>query len=163
VVSARLWRRWSLSGREGMCSSLPPAELARRDSGVFKELKRLFPLRWKSERKRRRTEITEVIERWTGRVRSVFSVCACFCFWSDAVARLVTIDRTHSVDQGATGLQPDAGTMASGQFYSTFGHSFVERCSGLTSASGPLRDRRVRSIPACPVHATSASGRCFVT
>jgi hypothetical protein len=31
-----------LSGREGLESSLPPAELARRDSGVFEELKRLF-------------------------------------------------------------------------------------------------------------------------
>jgi hypothetical protein len=42
VVLARLRRRWSLSGREGLGSSLPPAELARRDSGVFDELKRLF-------------------------------------------------------------------------------------------------------------------------
>jgi hypothetical protein len=31
-----------LSGREGFESSLPPVELARRDSGVFEELKRLF-------------------------------------------------------------------------------------------------------------------------
>jgi hypothetical protein len=42
VVLARLRRRWSLSGREGLGSSLPPAEIARRDSGVFEELKRLF-------------------------------------------------------------------------------------------------------------------------
>jgi hypothetical protein len=42
VVLARLRRRWSLSSREGLGSSLPPAELARRDSGVFEELKRLF-------------------------------------------------------------------------------------------------------------------------
>jgi hypothetical protein len=42
VVLARLRRRWSLSGREGLWSSLPPAELARRDSGIFEELKRLF-------------------------------------------------------------------------------------------------------------------------
>jgi hypothetical protein len=42
VVLARLRRRWSLSGREGLGSSLPLAELARRDSGVFEELKRLF-------------------------------------------------------------------------------------------------------------------------
>jgi hypothetical protein len=46
-----------------------------------------FPLRQKSEKKRRRTEVTEVTGRWTGhglcltgRVRSVFIVCACFCF-----------------------------------------------------------------------------------
>jgi hypothetical protein len=31
-----------LSGREGLGSSLPLAELARQDSGVFEELKRLF-------------------------------------------------------------------------------------------------------------------------
>jgi hypothetical protein len=37
-----LRRRWSLSGREGLGSSLPPAELARRDSGIFDKLKRLF-------------------------------------------------------------------------------------------------------------------------
>jgi hypothetical protein len=42
VVLARLRRQWSLSGREALGSSLPPAELARRDSGVFKKLKRLF-------------------------------------------------------------------------------------------------------------------------
>jgi hypothetical protein len=42
VMLARLRRRWSLSGREGLGSSLPPAELARRDSAVFEELKRLF-------------------------------------------------------------------------------------------------------------------------
>jgi hypothetical protein len=42
VVLARLRRRWSLSGREGFGSSLPPAELVRRDSAIFEELKRLF-------------------------------------------------------------------------------------------------------------------------
>jgi hypothetical protein len=42
VVLALLQWRWSLSGREGLGSSLPPAELARRDSGIFEELKRLF-------------------------------------------------------------------------------------------------------------------------
>jgi hypothetical protein len=42
VVFARLRRRCSLSGREGLGSSLPPAELAMQDSGVFEELKRLF-------------------------------------------------------------------------------------------------------------------------
>jgi hypothetical protein len=42
VVLARLRRRWSLSGREGLRSSLPPDELVRQDSGIFEELKRLF-------------------------------------------------------------------------------------------------------------------------
>jgi hypothetical protein len=39
VVLAPLQRRLSLSGREGLGSSLPPIELAMRDSGVFEELK----------------------------------------------------------------------------------------------------------------------------
>jgi hypothetical protein len=42
VVLAPLQRRWSLSDREGLGSSLPPAELARWDSSVFEELKRLL-------------------------------------------------------------------------------------------------------------------------
>jgi hypothetical protein len=42
MVLTHLRRRRSLSGREGLGPSLPPAELARRDSGVFEELKRLF-------------------------------------------------------------------------------------------------------------------------
>jgi hypothetical protein len=42
VVLAPLRRQWSLSGRDGLGSSLPPAELARRDLGIFEELKRLF-------------------------------------------------------------------------------------------------------------------------
>jgi hypothetical protein len=37
----------------------------------------------------------------------------------------------------------------------------LERCSDLTSASSPSRDQRVRSSPARPAVATSASGRCF--
>jgi hypothetical protein len=44
MVLARLRRRWSLSGRESLGSSLPPAELARQDLGVFEELKRLFSI-----------------------------------------------------------------------------------------------------------------------
>jgi hypothetical protein len=39
----------------------------------------------------------------------------------------------------------------------------LERGSGLTSASSPLWDQRVWSYFACPVRATSASGRCFVS
>jgi hypothetical protein len=42
VVLAHLRWRWSLSGREGLGSSLLPTELARRDSAVFEKLKRLF-------------------------------------------------------------------------------------------------------------------------
>jgi hypothetical protein len=39
-----------LSGREGLGSSLPPAELARQDSGVFEEMKCLFSIASKDEK-----------------------------------------------------------------------------------------------------------------
>jgi hypothetical protein len=98
----------------------------------------------------------------TGRVRSVFSVCAISVFdrtrWR---VRSLSIGRVRSFRE-LTGLQPDAGTVASGQFYSASGRCFVVRCSGLTSASSQSRDQRVRSIPARSVCASCASGRCFV-
>jgi hypothetical protein len=72
--------------------------------------------------------------------------------------RSLTIRRVRSFRE-LTGLKPDAGTVVSGQFYNASGHCFVERCSGLTSASGQSRDQRVRSFPARPVCATSASGQ----
>jgi hypothetical protein len=62
-----------------------------------------------------------------------------------------------------TGLKLDAGTVASGQFCSAFGRCFVVRCSGLTSASGPLWDQRIWSYFARPVRVTSASGQCFAS
>ena len=37
-------RKWSLKGRERMGSSLPPAELARRDSVLFEKLKCIFSI-----------------------------------------------------------------------------------------------------------------------
>ena len=39
-----LRRRWSLKGRERMGSSLPPAELARRDSALFEKMKCIFSI-----------------------------------------------------------------------------------------------------------------------
>jgi hypothetical protein len=59
-----LRRQWSLSGREGLESSLPLTELVRWDSGVFEELKRLFfHYAGSPEKKQRRTEVTEVTGR----------------------------------------------------------------------------------------------------
>jgi hypothetical protein len=58
VVLALLRWHWSLSGRDGLGHSLPPAELARRDSGVSRSWNDYFPLRRKSEKKQRRTEVT---------------------------------------------------------------------------------------------------------
>jgi hypothetical protein len=98
VVLALLRWRWSLGGREGLGPSLPMT--------FFHYA--LFPLRRKSEIKQRRTEVTVVIGRWTerglcltGRVRSVFSVCACLGYLIGHAARPVTTDRMHSVIEGA--------------------------------------------------------------
>jgi hypothetical protein len=51
-----------------------------------------------------------------------------------------SIGRVRSIRE-LTGLQPDAGTVTSGQFSSASGRCFVERCSDLTSASSPSRDQ----------------------
>jgi hypothetical protein len=93
-----------------------------------------------------------VTGRWTGRVRSVLSVCP---YLGSVIGRggasghcesLLDSNRTlalwHPVRLAA---RPVADSL--------------ERCSGLTSASGPLRDQRVRSIFARPVRATSASSQ----
>jgi hypothetical protein len=86
----------------------------------------------------------------TEHVRSLFSVCACLNF---------LIGRVRSLRE-LTGLQPDAGTVASGQFCSASSHCFVgarlrlnQRVWSVTRparpvvlrASGP-RDQRVRSV-----------------
>jgi hypothetical protein len=164
-----LRRRWSLSGREGLGSSLPPAQLARQDSGVFEELKRLFSTTSEVEKE---TEANggHRGDRTLDRTRSLFDRMRPVNVQRLHVSRLsdrtrwrvrsLSTKRVRSFRE-LTGLQSDAGTVASDQFYGASGRCFVERCSGLTSASGPLRDQRVRSILARPVHATSASGRCF--
>jgi hypothetical protein len=151
--------RWNLSGREGLGSSLPPAELARRDSSVFEELKRLFSTTpevgketeanggHRSDRTLDRTRCLRVFQfsdrtRWrvrsqsTRRVRSVWVL---------------------------TGLQPDVGTKASGATCSASGHFLLKRDLCLTSVSDPLQDQRVRSYFACPGRVTSASGQCFAS
>jgi hypothetical protein len=137
---------WSLSGREGLGSSLPPAELARRDSGVFEELERLFfPLHRKSEKKRRRTEVTEVTGRWTerglymtGRVRSAFSVCACFSLMIGRAARSITVDQTRPVIQG------DYWT-PTGRWHCGV-RSVLQRVRSLFSCALLRLDQRVRSV-----------------
>jgi hypothetical protein len=96
----------------------------------------------------------------TGRVRSVFSVCACFSFlirrggasghdrpdvsgrWENLLDSNRTLALWRPVSSAA---RPVAGSLECG--------------SGLTSASGPLWDQRVRSCFARPVRATSASGQ----
>jgi hypothetical protein len=165
---------WSLSGREGLGSSLPPAELARRDSSIFEELKRLFSTT---------LEVGKETEAngghrgdWTlDRTRSLFdrtcpvSVQCLRVFWFfDQMWWRVRSQSIRCVRsfRDITGLQPDAGTVASVQFCSASGRCFLVRCSGLTSASGLLRDQRVRSVvhgvgavqSTHPVSLTSASG-----
>jgi hypothetical protein len=83
----------------------------------------------------------------TGRVRSVFSVCAFFSSTIGREARPVTDDRTRPVVQGA--------------YWTVTGcwHCRVRSC--FFSASGRCWDQRVRSFAARLVCAMSASDRCF--
>jgi hypothetical protein len=162
--------RWSLSSREGLGSSLLPAKLARRDSAVFEELKRLFST---TPEVRKETEANggHRGDRMLDRTRSLFdrmrpvSVKLLHVFWfldrTRWHVRSQSIGRVWSMRE-LTGLQPDADTVASGQFYSASGRCFVVRCSGLTSASGLLQDQHVRSSFACLVVAWGASGQRFM-
>jgi hypothetical protein len=119
-----------------------------------------FPLRRKSEKKQRRTEVTEVTGRWTGRgfcltgrVRSAFSVCASFSLLIGRTVRPVMTDRMRSVVEGA--------------YWTPTGHehcgvrSVLQRVRSLFRCALLRLDQRVRSVtgPARPVE-PSASGRC---
>jgi hypothetical protein len=134
VVLAHLQRRWSLSGREGLGSSLPPAELARRNSGVFEELKRLFSTT---------PEVGKEMEANGGHRGDR------------------TLDRTRSLFDRTRPVCVQHLRMFLFLICSASGRCFVVRSLCLTNASDPLWDQRVQSILARPVHATSASGRCF--
>jgi hypothetical protein len=110
-------------------SSLPPAELARRDSGVFEELKQLFST---TPKVRKQTEENEGHrgDRTLDRTRSLFdrtrpvSVQHLRVFrffdWTRWRVRSQSIGRIQSIWE-LTGLQPDAGPMVSGQFDSASG------------------------------------------
>jgi hypothetical protein len=121
-----------------------------------------FLLRRKSKKKQRRTEVTEMTGHWTGRgfcmtghVRSAFSVYACFSLMIGRAARPVTIDRTRPIVQGA--------------YWTLIGRchcgvrSVLQRVRSLFRCALLRLDQRVWSHPACPVCATSVSGRCFAT
>jgi hypothetical protein len=98
----------------------------------------------------------------TGRVRSAFSVCALFSLMIGRATRPVTDDRTCPVIQGAY------WTLIRRWHYRVRSFSSVRpvivplSAAQATSASGHSRDQRVRSFPARPVCATSASGHYFV-
>ena len=98
-----------------MGSSLPPAELARRDSALFGEVKCLFSI---APEVGKETEANggHRGDRTLNRTRSLFDrTCPV------NVERLrVLIGRVRSVRE-LTELQPDAGTVASGQFNSASG------------------------------------------
>jgi hypothetical protein len=112
-----------------------------------------------------------VTGRWTGRglclircVRSVFSVCACFgfligCGGASGHSRPDASGRSRSLlDSNRTlALWRPVSSAARPVAVS------VERCSGLTSAFGPLWDQRVWSYFTRPICTTSASGQCFAS
>jgi hypothetical protein len=150
---------WSLSGREGFGSSLPPAELARQDSGVFEELKRLFST---TPEVGKETEANggHRSDRTLDRTQSLFDRTR-----PVSVQRLREfqfVDRTR----GASGHgRPNASGRPESLLDSNRTRALwrpvssparpvavsFERCSGLTSASGHSRDQRVRSFIARPV------------
>jgi hypothetical protein len=95
------------------------------------------------------------------RTRSVSAQGLRACWTSDRTRWRVRSRSTGRVRSlwKLTGLQPDAGTVASGATSSASSRCFAGALLGLTSASGQLRDQRVRSSFARPVNSTSASGR----
>jgi hypothetical protein len=121
----------------------------------------IFHYAGKSEIKRRRTEVIEVTGRWTGRglyltgrVRSAFSICACFSLLIGRATRPVTINRTRLVVQGA--YWTPTGRWHCGV------RSILQRVRSLFHCALLRLDQRVRSVtgPVCPVN-PSVSGRCF--
>jgi hypothetical protein len=151
VVLACLRRRWSLSGREGF----------RCFRGVETTI---FHYVESPEKKRMRTEVTEVTGRWTkcglcmtGRIRSAFSICVCFSLMIGRAARPVTVDRARPVVQGAYWILTERW------HYRV--RSVLQRVRSLFSCALLRHDQRVRSFsgPAHPVSASSASGQCFTT
>jgi hypothetical protein len=97
----------------------------------------------------------------TGRVRSVFGVCACFSLMIGRAAHPVTDDRTRPVVQGAYWTPTRRWHFRVRSFSSARPVTISLSAAQATSASGHSRDQRVRSFPARPVCAMSASGRCL--
>jgi hypothetical protein len=123
----------------------------------------------------------------TGRVRSAFSVCACFSLMIGRAVRPVTVDRTRLVVQGAywtpTGRWHCGVRSVLQRVRSLFCCALLRLDQRVRSVTGParpvdrsasgLRDQRVRSVlrdlaivrPARPVSWTSASSQrdfgCF--
>jgi hypothetical protein len=181
LVLARLRRRWSLSGREGLGSSLPPVELARRDSGVFEELKRLFSTT-PEVGKETEANIGHRGDRTLNQTRPVIVQCLRVFRFDDrtrgasdrsgslldsnrtlALSRLV-ISPARPVIVLLCAAQADQRVRSFMGLVRPVGVSEFSRWA--TSASGQL-DQRVRSVlrglavarPARPVSSTGASGQ----
>jgi hypothetical protein len=125
VVLAHLRRRQSLSGREGLGPSLPPAELATRDLGVFEELKRLF---FTTPEVRKETETNEGHsgDRTLNRTRSRFDRTRPVSSTQQSGARVlgfVTGASSHSRDRRVrSGTQRRSAWRITDQMHGTFGH-----------------------------------------
>jgi hypothetical protein len=90
----------------------------------------------------------------TERVRSTFSVCASFSLLIGRVVRPVMTDRMHPVVEGAYWTPTGRGHCGV--------RSVLQCVRSLFRCALLWLDQRVRSSPAHPVRATSASGRWFV-
>jgi hypothetical protein len=122
VVLAHLRRRWSLSGREGLGSSLPPAELARRDSALFGEVNCLFST---APEVGKETEMNggHRGDRTLHRTRS----------WYDRTRPISSTQRGYVIGRW------------SGLTSHPVSSPVRRRSERVTGASGPSRNRRVRS------------------
>jgi hypothetical protein len=112
-----------------------------------------------------------VTKRWigrglclTGRVRSVLRVCAHLGLLigrggASGHSRPDTSGQSRSLLDSNRTLVQWRPVSSAARLVAVL----LERSSDLTSVSGPLRDQRVRSYFACPVHVTSASGQCLAS
>jgi hypothetical protein len=153
VMLAHLRRRWSLSGREGLGSSLPPAERASAGFRRFQGYEMpIFHYAGSQKKKRERTEVTMVTGRCTGRGHGPVVQGA---YWTPTGRGYCGV---RSVLQRVRSLVRFVRLSADRRVWSVTGPARPV----VTSASGRC-DRRVRSVFQKYRCATGASGQCCET
>jgi hypothetical protein len=162
---AHLWRRWSLSGREGFgFLSLPPSLRGR----IQRFLGNETPIFHCARREETEENGGHRGDRTLDQTRSLFDRTRPVSAQRLRVSRYSDRTRWHVRSRPTrhvrslwvlTGLKPDAGTMASGSSSSASGRWLAGALLGLTSTYGQLRDQRVRSSFTRGKCATSASGQ----
>jgi hypothetical protein len=153
MVLAHLRRRWSLSDREGLGPSLPPAELVRRDSGIFEELKRLFST---TPEVRKKTEANEGHQgdRTLNRTCSVSSTQQSGAWVLGFATSASGPSWNRSVQSGT---QRSRAWRRADRMRDAFGHTR----SDASGRDGSSLDHDRTLALSRPVVAWSASGRCI--